>query len=273
MAKFEIKIKARELRRTGASILEIARKFGVAKSTVSLWCRDILLTEDQTRILLQDKSLAVSSGRLLGAEANRQKRTQSIEAGKKWSRALLGSMNQRDLLITGIALYWAEGSKTDRRFIFVNSDPAMILVMYAWIRNFFDIKKEAIMPRLSINEIHKPRIQKVLEFWSNLLELPVEQFGSPWFIKVKVNKVYDNYDTYYGILRLGIRDAAPFKYKMLALIDLLSEIAKKNCRGSSTVEQAFHKRPVVGSTPTLDMSEAKWRKEVRGASVKDLKPD
>ena len=83
------------------------------------------------------------------------------------------------------------------------------------------------MPRLSINEIHKPRVHKVLEFWSNLLELPVAQFGNPWYIKAKVHKVYDNYDTYYGILRLGMRDAAPFKYKMLALISLLSGIVTK----------------------------------------------
>ena len=227
MAKFVLKIKARELRKTGLSILDIARKLNVAKSTVSLWCRDILLSEVQKNRLLQNKSWAGSKGRLLGAEANRQKRIGVIEEGKKWAGITLGSMSQRDLLIAGIALYWAEGSKTDRRFIFVNSDPAMILVMYEWLKDIFGIPKEAFMPRLSINEIHKPRIQKVLGFWSKLLELPVEQFGNPWFIKAKVNKVYDNYDTYYGILRLGMRNAAPFKCKMSALIELLSGIAKK----------------------------------------------
>ncbi len=227
MAKSDIKIKARELRRTGVSILEIARKFGVAKSTVSLWCRDILLSDAQKNNLLQTKSLAVSRGRLLGAETNRLKRVVVIEEGKKWAKSTIVSLSKRDLLIAGIALYWAEGSKTDRRFIFVNSDPAMILLMYKWLKSVFQIEKEAFMPRLSINEIHKPRVHKVLEFWSNLLELPVAQFGNPWYIKAKVHKVYDNYDTYYGILRLGMRDAAPFKYKMLSLISLLSGIVNK----------------------------------------------
>ncbi|KKW10782.1 MAG: hypothetical protein UY50_C0026G0009 [Parcubacteria group bacterium GW2011_GWA2_49_9] len=227
MAKFEIKIKAREQRRTGSSILGIAREFGIAKSTVSLWCRDILLTDGQKETLFKNRFWAGSKGRLMGAKANRQKRVKTIEESKAWAGSLLGAMSRRDLLITGIALYWAEGSKTDRRFIFVNSDPAMILVMYQWLKDVFGIQKEAFMPRISINEIHKPRIQKVLEFWSHLLELPVEQFGNPWFIKAKVNKVYDNYDTYYGILRLGMRNAAPFKCKMSALIELLSGIAKK----------------------------------------------
>lgn len=227
MAKFEAKIKARELRRTGVSILEISRQLHIAKSTVSLWCRDILLTDDQKKTLLKNKSWAGSKGRLLGAEANRQKRLKIVEEGKLWATSLLGLMSKRDLLITGIALYWAEGSKTDRRFIFVNSDPAMILVMYKWLKDIFGIQRDAFMPRISINEIHKPRINKVLEFWSHLLELPVKQFGNPWFIKVKVNKVYDNYDTYYGILRLGMRNAAPLKYKMLALIELLAGSAKK----------------------------------------------
>src|SRR3989338_8119558 len=164
MAKFEIKIKARELRQEGLSILDIARRFNVAKSTVSLWCRDILLTEEQKETLLKNKFWAGSAGRLLGAETNRRKRIKVIAESKAWAHSVLGPMNRRDLFIAGVALYWAEGSKTDRRFIFVNSDPAMILLMYNWLKDVFNMQKEAFMPRISINEIHKPRIQKVLEF-------------------------------------------------------------------------------------------------------------
>ena len=114
------------------------------------------------------------------------------------------------------------------------------------------MSEKDFMPRISINEIHKPRIGKVLEFWSDLLGLPIEQFGNPWFIKTKVHKVYHNHEVYNGILRLGIRNAAPLSHKTLSFIELLSELGDNSCRGSSTVEQAFHKRPVVGSTPTLD---------------------
>ena len=89
------------------------------------------------------------------------------------------------------------------------------------------IKPEEIMPRISINEIHHPRISTVLKFWAELLSLPIAQFGNPWYIHAKVNKVYENYDSYYGILRLGIRNGTMLKYKMLSLIELLPRLVKK----------------------------------------------
>lgn len=210
------------------SIIKIARQLTVSKSVVSLWCRDIFLTEQQKQALIDGAFDARMRGRLIGVEVNRQKRVDAVHEAKKWARSFLGRLNKRDFLITGIALYWAEGSKTDRRFIFVNSNPVMILVMFAWLKSFFNLRCEDFLPRISINEIHRPRIRKVLAFWSDLLQLPVEQFGNPWYIKAKVSKIYDNYEIYNGILRLGIKNAAPFKYKMLAMMELLSEIAKRD---------------------------------------------
>jgi transposase-like protein len=39
--------RARELRRAGHSVKEICRELGVAKSSVSVWVRDIELTDEQ----------------------------------------------------------------------------------------------------------------------------------------------------------------------------------------------------------------------------------
>src|SRR3989338_7570120 len=181
MAKFQQKIKARKLRRNGLSIMDIAKRVNVSKGSVSLWCRDIILTEEQSRKLSQGRFLAGSRGRFLGAESNRRKKVEMIKSCVAWSKTILNSFSERDLLISGIALYWAEGSKaeTTGSFIFVNSDHAMIKFMYIWLRKVMKIPKESMKPRLAINEIHKPRIDKVLRFWSDLLKLPVNQFGNP----------------------------------------------------------------------------------------------
>lgn len=45
--KTEQREAARELRRQGRSVNEIVRELGVAKSSVSLWVRDVELTAEQ----------------------------------------------------------------------------------------------------------------------------------------------------------------------------------------------------------------------------------
>ncbi len=53
MAKFEERIKAREMRRLGWSVRQIAIELGVSKGTSSRWCMDVRLTEEQQKTLLK----------------------------------------------------------------------------------------------------------------------------------------------------------------------------------------------------------------------------
>ena len=53
MAKYELRIKARELRTSGESVRNITKKLTVSKGTASIWVRDIILTVDQLEKLRQ----------------------------------------------------------------------------------------------------------------------------------------------------------------------------------------------------------------------------
>ncbi|MCF7865381.1 MAG: helix-turn-helix domain-containing protein [Candidatus Pacebacteria bacterium] len=53
MAKFEQKMQARSLREKGMSIKSIAKQLGVSVSSVSLWCRDIILSKEQCVIFVR----------------------------------------------------------------------------------------------------------------------------------------------------------------------------------------------------------------------------
>jgi hypothetical protein len=212
MAKFELKNTARLLRNKGIAISKIAMKLGVSKSTVSHWCEDIVLGKEQLSKLYKRN--------LKGAYANRKKKQQFIDFYKLKGKEIIGELSERDLLVACISLYWAEGSKKCK-FKITNSDPRMILFMFECFKRIFYVRKEEFMPRLSINIIHAYRIQDVLQFWSNLLELPIEQFGNPVLIKTKQNKVYNNHGTYFGVLHLGVRKGTLLKYRMLGLIEAL----------------------------------------------------
>ena len=123
------------------------------------------------------------------------------------------------------ALYWAEGGKarSTSGFIFVNSDPKMILLMYYWLLTDLDVPKSDLSPRISVNINHKERIGDILHFWSNLLELPTDVFDNPYYVKTRNRKVYDNHDSYFGVLRLKVNRSTFLKYKMLALIEELKK--------------------------------------------------
>ena len=224
MAKFEEKIEAQQLRKKGWSVGSIADNLGVSKGTVSIWCQDITLTEKQINRLRRNSIRAGHKGRMMGAAMNHKKKQDAIAFSKKKSSSLVGQMTQRDLFMLGIGLYWGEGTKSERSALaIVNSDPEIILVMYKWFNKIFSVKNEDFMPRIFINEIHRPRIKKVVEYWSSLLQLPTEQFGNQVFLKMKQKKVYENHDSYYGILSLKVRKSSKLKYEILGLIDAVKK--------------------------------------------------
>lgn len=216
---YEKRIIAKEMRRKGASVTEIRIALGVSKSTASLWCRDIALSEHQRERLIKKSLIKTLRGRLMGAQVNKQKRIDAIADADQYGRSALTNITPRELLVAGTALYWAEGSKSmyTSGFQFINSDPEMILIIKKFLRSL-GIKNENICCTIQINETHRYRIDVVLKYWKKLLDLSDEQVGNTSFIRTKLGKVYDNHEAYFGICRLRVKKSTALKYKMLGLI-------------------------------------------------------
>ncbi|MBA3533585.1 MAG: hypothetical protein H0T73_16825, partial [Ardenticatenales bacterium] len=133
--KPELRKEARRLRQEGKAINEIARILGVSKASVSVWVRDIELTEEQkAQLTKQQRSFKAQSA---GAQANREKfrefRIAYQEAGR--SKAREGS----SLHMAGCMLYWAEGTKARTQVNFANSDPNMVRFFMRFLREEVDI--------------------------------------------------------------------------------------------------------------------------------------
>ena len=135
MSKFEFKSEVYKLRTRGFSIGKIASKLNLSKSTVSLWCSEIKFPKDIQDKLKAKMILAGHTGRLKGAETNKNKKINSIREAKEWAKKEFKDISLREYFIACIALYWAEGSKSESTtgFVFVNSDPKMISFMYKWL--------------------------------------------------------------------------------------------------------------------------------------------
>lgn len=75
----------------------------------------------------------------------------------------------------GLALYWAEGSKSvkDGRVEFTNSDPRMIRLFMKFLREE-GIEEKRL--RAKIQSMRKNNAKKAIKYWSATSGIPVNQF-------------------------------------------------------------------------------------------------
>jgi transcriptional regulator with XRE-family HTH domain len=229
MSKFLQKLQAETMRRRGESIRDIAAKLDVSASTVSQWCADIVLTSSQKKRLVRKQIAAGNKGRMMGAEKNRQKRLDSITFQERRASSDINVLTERDLLLLGTALYWGEGVKSRSGSVaIVNSDPAVIAVAKKWF-GLLGVQDDEFRPRIFIAESHRSREAALVGFWTKVLDLPESQFGRTVFLKDRRKKVYENHDSYYGVLALRVLRGTTLKYYILGLI--------KSCKESAGVAQ------------------------------------
>jgi transcriptional regulator with XRE-family HTH domain len=136
--KLKQKKQARELRKQkGLSIKEIAKRLGVAKSSVSRWVRDIKLTRRQHNKLRKNVRRASDSN----IEKWKEIRATHQENGRRKAR-------EKNLLHSiGCMLYWAEGWKRNNvnDVAFSNSDVQMLRLFIKFLRECFGVATERIL--------------------------------------------------------------------------------------------------------------------------------
>lgn len=227
MAKSLLRIKARHLRLKGESVKEIAKKIEVAKSTVSLWVRDIILSTEQLENLQKRALKGAELGRLRGSLKQKETRLKIINQNKKLGIKTIKKLSNRELLITGTALYWAEGSKKSQSIDFCNSDPQLINFMIRWLKECFNVETKDLALHVGINEIHRNRDNIVKKYWSGITKIPLDQFRKTSFKKTNNKKIYKNFNDHYGTLVVKVLKPSRFYYKIMGFIEGLSQAGMK----------------------------------------------
>jgi hypothetical protein len=159
---------ARQLRRTGLPLAEIALRVGVSKSSVSLWVRDVELAPVRSP----------PRGRRRDPNALQRRRQAEIDRLLAEGRARIGRLSEREFLVAGVALYAGEGSKRDGSVLFTNSDPRMIALFCSWLRYFFQVDESRLRLRLYLHQGLDLATAKA--FWSALTGIPESQFVKPY---------------------------------------------------------------------------------------------
>ena len=117
------KAEAVRLRKEGATYSEIKERLQVSKSSLSLWLRDMPLSEERMREVRDKNPLRIERCRV--TKANTRK-LREIKVAQRVASDI-ETLSKRDVFIGGLFLYWGEGGKTKYSSISLsNTDPAMI---------------------------------------------------------------------------------------------------------------------------------------------------
>ena len=159
---------ARQLRRSGLPLAEIAVRVGVSKSSVSLWVRDVEFSPTERPV----------RGRRRDPNALQRRKEGEIERLLEEGRVRIGRLTEQEFLVAGAALYAGEGTKRDGAVRFANSDPRMIVFFCCWLRQFFEIDESRLRVRLYLHE--GLDLAAAIAYWSALTGIPPTQFGKPY---------------------------------------------------------------------------------------------
>ena len=201
------KEKAVTMRRKGLSYKDILAELKVSKSSLSLWLKDLPLTEDEKRYLKSRRDTNISHGRIKAASSFRQMRLEREKVIFKEAKQEFVQFSSDPLFHVGVALYWAEGAKRSNSFAFTNSDEEMIRVMLSWVESFFKIVREEIGVRLYT---HKPFAdEKQEEYWAKAINVPLLNFRRTVYKKsASLSKKRPGYK---GCLRIQLGKTVHFK--------------------------------------------------------------
>lgn len=196
VGKLEEKIKAQVLRKKGLSYGKIMQQIHVSKDTISRWCRDIELTSEQKRKLLENKMFGQRKGSIVAADNKRQARIIRTKTIYEEAKKEIGNLNRRDRFIAGITLYAGEGDKGDSHGGFANSDPKLIKFMMSWFKEFCKIPSSRFRGAIWIHE--GLNADKAKKYWSELTEIPQNQFFKTYIAENKTDsrKVRKNIHQY-----------------------------------------------------------------------------
>lgn len=202
----ELKLKVQELRRKGLSYKEIQKIVYVPKSTLSGWCRDIAVTEEQALRLFKNKLKGSEKGRIIGAKRQQEERIKQTKKLLFEGKSQVGTLSKRDEFIAGIALYAAEGTKRDMNCCFSNSDPLLIKFMAKWFRDFCSVPENKLRGAIWIHEGLNEN--KAKNYWSKLTDIPPTQFNKTYVAKNKNDskKIRKNLHNY-GVFSIRFFDA------------------------------------------------------------------
>lgn len=199
------------MRKKGCTYNEILVVVPVAKSTLSLWLREVGLSTEQKQVITEKRINAQKKGARIRHEMAVDKRNEIYDM----SREQIGDLTDREIWLLATMAYWAEGAKektySGSQLRFGNTDPRMIRLFIYWLTQIHKIKISDLKFEIYIHENNKNRLDIVKEFWSKELFIPITSLN---IFRFKTHKVKTNRknigNLYYGLFHVTVVASSTF---------------------------------------------------------------
>ena len=201
------------LRHLGLTYSEIRAIIPVPKSTLSYWCRSVELTDEQISAIRQRGYPQPGVAR----DTQRRRRLEIVEVRNAAARRASVLLSE-PLFTAGVALYWAEGAKTQSDLAMVNSDPALLRLWIVWVRRYLDPDAEFSL-RIHIHADNDELAAR--DFWRKQLGLPAASFTRS-YVKADGTGHRKNHLAH-GVCRVRVRRSANYWHMTMAWIECARE--------------------------------------------------
>jgi hypothetical protein len=213
LSRWERSELGKDLRRLGLSYGEIMDLIPVKKSTLATWCREVKLSEEQV------EEMKTRRPPLPGVPRDTQrKRHREIEMIQAQAKLEAIHLQDDPFWAMGVALYWAEGCKTNRRLEMAHSEPEALRLFMAWVRWFHD-SAATFAAALNLHFDNDEELAK--SFWSTELGIDLDSFTKT-FIKPDGTGHRKNHLAH-GVCRVSMRRSTNAYLATLAWIDFVKE--------------------------------------------------
>jgi hypothetical protein len=205
-AKDDLRARALELRGQGRSVNAIAEELGVSKSTAYLWVRHLPYDKDPEaeRARRRAHSKVMTDARWGEYRVARDEMEVGIrDKATRW----VGTLKERELLISGAVLYWSEGAKTkpwrqQHRLNFTNSDPGLVELFLRFVEAL-GVDRQRLTYRVSIHE--SADALAACRWWADQIGIEVGIMRRPTLKRHKPStNRHNTSDDYHGCLVVDV---------------------------------------------------------------------
>lgn len=216
---YELKETVCELRRQGVSIPVIEKKYGIPRSTLSGWFKDIYLSEEQRTKLMENSRDGWKKARASAVLWHNKQKTKRLEIAELQAKEVLDkiTLTPEVLDIALAMLYLGEGAKSSTTSI-ANSSPSVLRFVLSVL--YLNHKVNPDMIRCDLHLRADQDGEELKRYWSKELQLPLKNFKYIAYDKRSVGK--PTYSHYKGVCIITCHQIA-IQRKLIALYNQFCE--------------------------------------------------
>lgn len=219
------------MRIAGLSYTEINKQLGIPKSTLSVWFKDLVLSDSARRRLRSRIRMGVIDGLVRRNKLQTHIAQKRAAETRREARDEIKMLNKNDLMMIGSVLYWAEGYKkmkrvqgkerTSHAISFVNADRKMIHVFARFLKEVLDVPEQKIRACMRLYAHINER--SALQHWMHATNLPKSCFRRATYLVTGASKYRRPYNRLpFGTLQIEVADTQKF-HRLMGWIEGIEE--------------------------------------------------